>query len=87
MHAHAGIAWTAGALYTDAELEEYKARAATQKEAEAERLRTLRGNEELPLVWMDVALKGKALGRVEMVLFLKESPRAAENMRQMCSGG
>ncbi len=33
-----------------------------------------------------MALNGSQLGRVEMVLFVRESPRAAENMRCLCSG-
>ncbi len=36
---------------------------------------------------MDVALNGTKIGRIEYVLFVKESPRAAENMRLLCSGG
>lgn len=40
-----------------------------------------------PQVWVDVALNGTKIGRIEYVLFVKESPRAAENMRLLCSGG
>lgn len=44
--------------------------------AEAKRLQDLRNNEELPLVYLDVAIKGKPVGRIHFVLFTKESPRA-----------
>lgn len=33
------------------------------------------------MVWLDVEIKGKPVGRIEMVLFSHISPRAAENMR------
>jgi cyclophilin family peptidyl-prolyl cis-trans isomerase len=35
---------------------------------------------------MDVAIKGKPAGRIHFVLFTKQSPRAAENFRQLCTG-
>jgi hypothetical protein len=37
-------------------------------------------------VYMDVAIDGQLAGRIEAVLFMKESPLAAENMRQFCTG-
>ena len=37
-------------------------------------------------VFLDVAIDGQSVGRIELVLFMKESPRAAENMRVLCSG-
>ncbi len=36
---------------------------------------------------MDVTIYGEFEGRIEAVLFTKESPLAAENMRQFCTGG
>lgn len=83
---HTGITWTAGAVYSTEELADWEKRADQARAVEAERLRKLRDDPELPLVWMDVALRGKKLGRIEMVLFVKEAPRAAENLRQLCSG-
>jgi hypothetical protein len=44
--------------------------------AEAKRLADLRNNEELPLVYLDVSIKGKPVGRIHFVLFTNESPRA-----------
>jgi hypothetical protein len=45
-----------------------------------------RADEDLPLVYLDVSIKGKPLGRMEFVLFTNTSPWAAENMRRMCTG-
>ncbi|PNH02456.1 Peptidyl-prolyl cis-trans isomerase cyp5 [Tetrabaena socialis] len=83
---HSGITWTAGAVYSAAEYDAYVAEHAAAVQAEVDRLRTLRDDPELPLVWMEVAVNGTVLGRIEMVLFVKESPRAAENLRLLCSG-
>ncbi|KXZ46929.1 hypothetical protein GPECTOR_39g423 [Gonium pectorale] len=83
---HPGISWTAGALYTAQEHAEYVKQHEAELKAEADRLLKLKNDPELPLVWFDVALNGTRLGRIEMVLFVKESPRAGENMRQLCSG-
>ncbi|GIL61498.1 hypothetical protein Vafri_15930 [Volvox africanus] len=83
---HSGIAWTAGALYSAAEYDNYVKEREIARKAELDRLRKLREDPELPLVWMDVSLNGTLLGRIEMVLFVKEAPRAAENMRLLCSG-
>eukprot|EP00878_Enallax_costatus_P025836 GHUV01027673.1.p1 GENE.GHUV01027673.1~~GHUV01027673.1.p1 ORF type:complete len:303 (+),score=56.86 GHUV01027673.1:1296-2204(+) len=74
-----GTNWTSGALYDDLERE-------AQVAAERKRLEALRNDEDLPLVWLDVAIKGKHVGRIHFVLFMKGSPRAAENFRQLCTG-
>ena len=37
-------------------------------------------------IFLDVAIDGKPVGRIEAVLFMKESPLAAENLRVFCSG-
>ncbi|PNW78008.1 hypothetical protein CHLRE_10g460650v5 [Chlamydomonas reinhardtii] len=50
------------------------------------RLRKLREDEDLPLVWLDIAINGTKIGRVEAVLYARKSPRAAENFRLLCSG-
>ena len=39
-----------------------------------------------PHVWFDVTIGGAPTGRIEFVLYAKESPRAAENFRAMCTG-
>lgn len=75
-----GTKWTSGALYNEFERE-------AQVAAEKRRLEALRKDEDLPLVWLDVAIKGKHIGRIHFVLFMKDSPRAAENFRQLCTGG
>ena len=54
--------------------------------SEKARLELLKEDPELPLVYMDVVLHGGTPGRIEMVLFPKESPLATENMRLMLSG-
>ncbi|EFJ49124.1 hypothetical protein VOLCADRAFT_74454 [Volvox carteri f. nagariensis] len=83
---HSGITWTAGSLYSDAEYAEYLKQREADLQAEAERLAKLKNDPELPLVWMDVSLNGTRLGRIEMVLFVKDAPRAAENFRLLCTG-
>lgn len=65
----AGTNWTSGALYDDAQRDAAAA-------AEAKRLQDLKANEELPLVYLDVSIQGKPVGRIHFVLFTKESPRA-----------
>ena len=46
----------------------------------------LRNNLTLPLVFLDVEIKGVPLGRIEFLLFTHTSPLAAENFRAMCTG-
>lgn len=65
----AGTNWTSGALYSD---EQRNAAAA----AATSRLQVLKANEELPLVWFDVSIKGTPVGRIHFVLFVKDAPRA-----------
>mmetsp|Transcript_7776 Transcript_7776/g.22988 ORF Transcript_7776/g.22988 Transcript_7776/m.22988 type:complete len:398 (-) Transcript_7776:5156-6349(-) len=80
------VPWTSGAMYTEEQ------RLAAQKvfedreAAEKMRLATLLANESLPLVYLDVSVKGEKLGRMVFVLFSDESPLQAENMRQLCTG-
>eukprot|EP00198_Chlamydomonas_reinhardtii_P007241 XP_001696577.1 peptidyl-prolyl cis-trans isomerase, cyclophilin-type [Chlamydomonas reinhardtii] len=78
-YAHPGIPWTSGALYPPEE------RLRVQ-EAERLRLEALRDNADLPLVYLDVAVKGTHIGRIKIVLFKNEAPRAAENFRALCTG-
>lgn len=84
--AHAGIAWQSGAKFSQAELSMAQNKAAQAQKAEHLRLDKLRTNDSLPLVYFDVAIKGKAIGRMQMVLFSDVAPRAAENFRALCTG-
>ena len=58
---------------------------AARAAAEAERRAALRANTSRPLVYLDVAIQGKPVGRMEFVLFAEEAPRAAENFRALCT--
>ncbi|KIZ05729.1 peptidylprolyl isomerase D (cyclophilin D) [Monoraphidium neglectum] len=73
------VKWTSGARFTNEE-------ALRQVAADYERRLRLRANASLPLVYLDVGIKGKYVGRIEIVLFTHISPRAAENYRQLCTG-
>jgi peptidyl-prolyl isomerase D len=67
-------------------------RAAAERErsakldAEKKRLSKLKNDKRLPLVWFDIEIKKKRVGRIEMVLFTDVSPRSAENFRQLVTG-
>lgn len=74
-----GHPWTSGALYEEQEKQRLLDR-------ETARLLALKQDPSLPLVYMDVAIKGKLIGRVEFVLFNSVSPLAAENFRALCTG-
>lgn len=76
---HEGLKWTSGAVYDDAELEQ-------RVMAEVNRIKALKANPDLPLVFLDVSIKGVPVGRIEFVLFIKEAPLAAENFRALCTG-
>lgn len=69
----AGSNFTSGALYSDSQRDAAAA-------AEKARLATLKANDELPLVYFDVAIKGQHVGRIHFVLFTKEAPRAGGHM-------
>jgi peptidyl-prolyl isomerase D len=56
----------------------------TMQEEEASlRRRTSKFN---PRVFFDIEINGKAMGRIEFVLYMNEAPRAAENFRALCTG-
>lgn len=82
----AGIMWTAGMLYTDAQMAQWVASKAEAAAADLARRKALEDDPRLPLVYLDVALKGVPLGRIVMVLFADTSPLAAENLRALCTG-
>ncbi|KAI8467349.1 MAG: cyclophilin-like domain-containing protein [Monoraphidium minutum] len=74
-----GVKWVSGSRYSDDDAVLAAAR-------DFERRARLRADASLPLVYLDVAIKAKIIGRIEMVLFTDTSPRAAENFRQLCTG-
>ena len=39
-----------------------------------------------PVVFFDITIAGKPVGRVEFELFAGETPRTAENFRALCTG-
>jgi hypothetical protein len=39
-----------------------------------------------PIVFFDLAIGGKEIGRVKMELFANVVPKTAENFRQLCTG-
>eukprot|EP00877_Chromochloris_zofingiensis_P014813 jgi/Chrzof1/9586/Cz04g08140.t1 len=71
--------WTSGALYSDAAKHQLIG-------AEQQRVTALKNDTSMPLVYLDVAIKGSYIGRITMVLFSKEAPRAANNFRALCTG-
>eukprot|EP00798_Chlamydomonas_sp_ICE-L_P031087 gene31087-6213_t len=75
----AAIKWISGAIYA----EEDKKKVASSA---TDRLKKLQEDTDLPIVFLDVAIKGKPIGRIKILLFAKDSPRAAENFRALCTG-
>lgn len=58
----------------------------TEKEDETARLKRLQADTRLPLVYFDVEIKGRKVGRIEMVLFTDVSPRCAHNFHLLVTG-
>ncbi|MEW5312149.1 MAG: hypothetical protein WDW38_003798 [Sanguina aurantia] len=83
---HKGIMWTAGLLYSEDQMAQWVASKAAAAAADAVRRKALEDDPRLPLVYLDVSLKGVPLGRIKMVLFADTSPLAAENLRALCTG-
>ena len=75
-----GSGWVAGSSYSPAAKADHLT-------ADKKRLDMLRFKSDLPLVYMDVSIKGWGVGRIEMVLFKDSAPMAAENFRALCTGG
>ncbi|GBF94044.1 peptidyl-prolyl cis-trans isomerase D [Raphidocelis subcapitata] len=73
------VKWVSGARFSRED-------AVRRLAADYERRLRLRANASLPLVYLDVGIRGKYVGRVEIVLFTHTSPRSAENFRQLCTG-
>ncbi len=74
--------WTSGAILTPSEASAL--RAIEEAAAAARRERVERAGN--PRVYFDVAIDGMPTGRMEFVLYARESPRHAENFRAMCTG-
>lgn len=81
----ADLPWTSGAVYSRQEALTVAAAEEAANAAERERRAALRADASRPLVWLDVAIRGEPIGRMEFVLFTKEAPRAAENFRALCT--
>lgn len=47
---------------------------------------SIKNDERLTLVFLDLSIKKQHVGRVEIVLFSDTSPLASENFRQLCTG-
>ncbi|KAI3424746.1 hypothetical protein D9Q98_008135 [Chlorella vulgaris] len=82
----AELGWTSGTVVTEEERQAAASAAAASANKEQAYLDGLRNDERLPMVFLDVEIKGQPVGRIEMVLFTDVSPRAAENFRQLCTG-
>ena len=72
-------------MYSDREAAALTAAQDAKAAAETQRRAQLRANTSRPLVFLDVEIGGKAVGRMEFALFTHESPRAAENFRALCT--
>lgn len=81
-----GVGWISGLLYTQNQLSEGQRVHAALKTAEERRIKELQDNMDLPMVYFDVSIKGKPVGRITYVLFSHIAPRAAENFRALFSG-
>ena len=82
----ADVQFISGAKYRLADFELAVDKAARAEAAEQSRVSQLAGNTSLPLVYFDVAIKGIKIGRIKMVLFIHDAPRAAEKFRALCTG-
>ena len=80
------VGWVSGVVATQQKYESARASAEAVAKKEADRLAGLKANQSLPLVYFDVEIKGKPVGRIEMVLFTDASPRCAENFRRFVTG-
>jgi peptidyl-prolyl isomerase D len=82
---HADLPWKSGAVYSKQEALQLGAAEEAREAAEKKRRDELRADLSRPIVYLDVAIKGEAVGRMEFVLFTKEAPLAAENFRALCT--
>lgn len=82
----AAVLWTSGAVGSTAERKAAREMRAAEEAGETERLKTLKENATLPLLYLDVEIDEEAIGRMLFVVFVDEAPIAAENFRQIFSG-
>jgi len=82
----ADVKWMSGSCVTRKEREMAKREFSSMQSKEKARLEKLKSNKSLPLVYFDVEIEKKPVGRIEMVLFTDISPRSAENFRQLVTG-
>jgi len=78
----ATVGWTSGALFDAAEAKRAEEKASAE-EAERDAVRFAPGN---PTVYLDVSINDGPAERIEFVLFMNTSPRAAENFLGLCRG-
>jgi len=57
-----------------------------KKKDEETRLKELKSDKRLPLVYFEVEIQGRKVGRIEMVLFTDVSPRCAHNFHLLVTG-
>lgn len=80
------IRWISGISVPSNDYKEAQKNVDIAEKKEQQRLLKLKANQSLPLVFFDVEIKKKPVGRIEMVLYPDTSPRSAENFRQLCTG-
>lgn len=80
------VPWISGTCVLARERKDAQDKSERKEMDEKTRLAKLKANESLPLVYFDVEIKGRPVGRIEMVLYTDISPRAAENFRQLVTG-
>lgn len=74
-----------GRLHVDAEIERVKYRSGLRMDW-MRWYTNLATDMSLPKVWFEVSIKGQYAGRIEFVLFARESPLWAETFYLMCTG-
>lgn len=82
----AAVPWVSGTCVTPQQRADAEKERNAKVHAEKKRLDALRDDERLPLVWFDIEIQTKKVGRIEMVLFSDVSPRSSENFRRLVTG-
>lgn len=80
------VPWVSGTCVAPEQRAAAERERSAKLDAERKRLSKLKNDKRLPLVWFDIEIKKKRVGRIEMVLFTDVSPRSAENFRQLVTG-
>lgn len=71
--------WVSGVALKPEERQSILAKRAQEAAVLAERRNDLRANTSMPLVFLDVSIKGQSLGRMEFVRCLSETPNQAHD--------